>query len=183
MSVREWINNNSAAATAAAVVLLCVALGVIVWSNTGGPGGIPRDGYFYDLSSEELFVHRLNEYPPVIGPSNEQAGVRAYVYACGECPRSRDIVGLSWQELREQTDAFVGRFERWPERARAVLSGEIEPEDEYEQMELELTGPEVRTPDQDRWVPQNGAAEDMSGAHYGDGCPGGELPTYCLPGG
>ena len=181
MSVREWVNNNSAAATAAAVVLLCVALGVIVWNNASGQRGMVGDAYFYDLASDELFLHDLQNHPPVVGPSGERQGVRAYVFACGECPRARDIRGLSAEELEQQTDAFIAYFERWPERARAVLAGEVEPDDEYELMRVQHEGTEIRAVDGDRWVPmESGPGADIT-ARAAERCGPNVQRQFCMP--
>ncbi len=67
-----------------------------------GPGDVGRYHFFYDLNTGKLFVADALEIAPIEAPSGKPfalpdgteipAGVRAFVYACGECdPKTRKI--------------------------------------------------------------------------------------------
>ncbi|MEX0744702.1 MAG: hypothetical protein WD118_03795 [Phycisphaeraceae bacterium] len=151
MSIRDTLNNNSAVVTIAAVVILCVALAVIIWNSTGGPSFQPRDIYFVDLNTDEIFVAKSDQYPPIAAPSDtdgQTSGVGVRIYACGECPT--DLEGRSVRDLGGE-DVWVAYLERWSDEARAMMRNELTPEDTDRFYELPDAGHEVRALDDDRW--------------------------------
>jgi hypothetical protein len=94
-SLRGWINQNSAVVTIGAVLLLIVAL-VVMMRQCGTPHypGQIEQVWFYDLNTKQLFAGKRDEIPPIETPSGPYAlpdgtqipaGVRAYVFACGDC--------------------------------------------------------------------------------------------------
>lgn len=82
-----------------AVIAGCIVLvwGIRAWRAT--PTGIEHEQvWYYDLNTQELFAasHRLVppiEAPSGLTPDGELAGVRAYVFSCGDCgdPEQRYI--------------------------------------------------------------------------------------------
>lgn len=94
LEVRDILNRHASLVTAVAGVLLAVTFGLLIWRLLGG-GGSSEQGervpmaYFYDQNTRELFVLPANTTGPVDRPSGtfqgEPAGVRAHVYACGQC--------------------------------------------------------------------------------------------------
>ena len=88
--------------------LTTLAMGLVACGGQESPelAVLEQEGYFYDLNTGKLFTAPLQLAPPVIAPSGplesgellaSQAGVRAYVFACGACDElDRRYVG--WLE-------------------------------------------------------------------------------------
>lgn len=156
MSMRAWIEGNPAVAAAIAVVLLLGALALLVRQTTEqAPGG--TGAYFYNPDVDEFFAGPSGTVPPIETPTGGQEGVRAAIYACGECPAG--IAGMSLGDL-EQTDAFVGHFERYEDRAKQIIEQGAEhilgPEADFEEIEAamdwaEVEGLLVRTAAGEQW--------------------------------
>ncbi len=122
---RRWLNSNSSIVTVISTVLLIFALGLIVQeaaelhrrSRTTVP-----DAWFYDLGTGQLFRAKSNVLPPIESPSGplpngEAAGVRAKVFACGDCddPANRFIGWVEklspeakYTRIHEQAGAWDG---------------------------------------------------------------------------
>ncbi len=76
------------------VLVLAVAIAaVFITKLTGGSKlpGVSRHAYYYDLNTGELFIDDAALIPPIDAPSGvlkgterDKAGVRAYVFTCGE---------------------------------------------------------------------------------------------------
>jgi|GEM_PF-6490838 len=84
MSVRQWISSNPAVVAVIAIAITASAI-VFVFVRDGRAN--VRQTWFYDVGSSSLFAYTGAAIPPVTAPSG-QAGVRAHVYACGECSES-----------------------------------------------------------------------------------------------
>jgi len=104
LKVREWLNKNSAPVTIVSIFLLIMALGAIVWQMKPTQYEYePVDVWYYDLNTGELFPEKSNRIPPVetpsgpVGSQDMPAGVRAYVFSCGEC--TRDEMYIGWLEM------------------------------------------------------------------------------------
>lgn len=104
MKIRDWANQNSAVVTIGAVVLLLVALGAIVFQMRPRTYARVVSVYYYDLNTGKTFVGPSDKMPPIPAPSGPlegmggDAGVRAYVFACGDCSdESKRFVG--WLEI------------------------------------------------------------------------------------
>ena len=124
MSLRDSMNNNSALVTLAAVVLLVVALGWIILKSKGPSGASQfKSQYYYDLNTGTIFAADSSEMPPIETPSGPDktgnpAGVRARVFACGDCRRS--YVGMTEAQM-EEAGAFIAFIEKFtPEFKKAV---------------------------------------------------------------
>jgi hypothetical protein len=81
-----------------ASLVLLFSLIVIVMSLRGPR--IPTDAqvYFYDLNEGTFFVGSLMDVPPIPRrsgplPNGEPAGVRAHLFACGDCGPPENLVG------------------------------------------------------------------------------------------
>ena len=105
---RNWLMQNNAVATAGAVAILVLALGAIFWQLKGPsrPSG-DRKSWFYDLGTGKLLIRDIDEIPPIQTDGGNLA-VKAFVFACGECPRLSE--GMSREEV-EKAGAFIGYFE------------------------------------------------------------------------
>ena len=184
MSLRQTINNNPVAVTGVAVALLFVALGVMVLTTTASNSRGGDRVYYYDLRTDELFVDRADQFPPIQGPSGHRAGVQAYVFACGECPSRQELVGLSQQRIAENTNAFVGYFRRYSDRAQEILASQ-KPFDERDSddqayMARMRGGELVRASTDDQWIP---AESDRGRSLRGEvmTCDGDAIPRECRP--
>lgn len=93
MQLREFLNRYSPVVTAISAVLLVglfVYVVVEIWRGGGADRQQPTPmAYFYDQNTRELFAAPAATAVPAETPSGsfdgEPAGVRAHVYACGQC--------------------------------------------------------------------------------------------------
>jgi hypothetical protein len=119
--LRQWINKNSAAVTAITLVCIVGAL-LTITQQFKGPARFmpPMSGYFYDLETDQIFVAPLNEVPPINVPGELPGtpphGVRAYVFACGDCNNPANRF-LAWVETYtpEAKSRLLNSFDRPPE--------------------------------------------------------------------
>lgn len=135
MSLSTALNNNPIVATVLTVVLLVLALGILLLTQRD-PGPGPSDVYFWDLDTNEPFVGKSNEMPPVVAPSGGQ-GVRAHLFTCDAC----------------EPEQWFGYLERYSESALA----------HYEEHEFFPGGSDdllMRELEGDRWVPSHGRRAD-----------------------
>lgn len=86
MGFREIVQQNQ---PIVAVVAVIVIIGSVVWMANGGKNSsLPKQVYFYDVGSGELFAADRAAQPPIEAPSGAGNGVKAVVYSCGECSDS-----------------------------------------------------------------------------------------------
>jgi hypothetical protein len=115
-SPREWITNNPAVATVVAVLVLVGALLLLVWqSEKPNPGnelsGGARQVWFYDLGTGQKFPGATTNLPPFKTDSGPENGVRAWVFACGDC----------------KNEQFVAFLEKFTDEAKRVLTAPPSP--------------------------------------------------------
>jgi len=167
MTIREYVNNNSAVVTICAVVLLLLSLGFIIMRLGGGSKYRPRvvDVYYYDIGDGQLFTALSNEIPPIDAPSGKQ-GVRAYVFACGDCAN--------------ESERFIGWMEMYTPDAKRIMTSpptEAENMDAFEVMERgHLVSADGRN-----WVSANGEQGFQVMESMQSRC-GQTAPTPCYPG-
>jgi hypothetical protein len=111
--MRKWLEKHS-------VIVAVGAIGVLILAGVGyrflsGGGSVVvkplRPANFYDLGTNMLFT-ASDDVPPIEAPSGKKqangqpGGVRAYVFACGDCapPNAR----------------FTGFLESYSEKGRAI---------------------------------------------------------------
>lgn len=183
MKVRDWMNNNSALVTIAAVVLLVISLGVIIM-QTKGPGQIgPVELYFYDLNTGELFVAMSDQNPPITAPSGPYgdengppAGVRAHVYACGECG---DLEGKTVEEI-EATGAYISHLEMYTPEGKAALEAQkTDPNTPMMVDPMEYT--RIKSVEGDRWLLAYSEEANALAEQSIRECPDGEPVEVCRP--
>jgi hypothetical protein len=86
------------------IVVIVVALGVslVMLMRSGGSRSTTgNDGYFYDLTTGELFADTKSQVPPIDAPGGAGKGVRAVVLSCGSCGENDRRIGY----LEMLTDA------------------------------------------------------------------------------
>jgi len=133
--LRRWINKHSSIVTVISVAVLILALGWIVqevrfrWNRSA----VIPDAWFYDLNTGQLFRAKSNGLPPIAAPSGplpngKHAGVRAKVFACGDCsdPSNRFIGWL--EKLTPEvkyaiTDEHAGEWEGFTSMNMPYLDG------------------------------------------------------------
>ena len=178
MNLRETLNNNSALVTIGAVVLLVVALAAIVFQMDGSRGGQVVDLYYYDMNDGTIFVGPSNVVPPIDAPSgpynDQQGGVRAVIFACGECG---DLAGKTVAEIEAQ-GGKIAYLERYTPEAKAAIENP-----DANEMNYELTegGQLVAEPGSNSWYQvfsQQGQQVQERGNIQ---CPDGERPVFCRP--
>lgn len=104
-SPRKALKNNTALVS---VVLIAAIVGIVyLCYRQIAPAQQYGDTWFYDTNTKEVFRAR-DQIPPISHGGTAGAGVRAYVFSCGEC----------W----EKGNRFVGYLETFPAQAQAALA-------------------------------------------------------------
>lgn len=115
MGVRRWVNRHSSVVTVLSIVAMLVAFGWIVQESLSywrRASPVP-DVWYYDLNTGRLFRGPGNALPPIDAPSGplpngENAGVRAKVFACGDC--------------EDPTNRFIGWIEKLTAEAKHSMT-------------------------------------------------------------
>jgi hypothetical protein len=150
------MGKHSATAAVAAVLILVGAVLIITRARNPTPEPSPKL-YFYDLGPssadplDRTFVLEASEVPPVkppsgyVTPAGSPGGVRAYVFACGDC--------------NDSARRFIGFLETYTPAAKAALleQGKQVQADPKAAMSRPTPvinlGHLVGTPDGSRWAP------------------------------
>lgn len=176
MKIRDTMNNNSAVVTIVAVVILVLSLGFIIMnSNKKGPRRVV-ELYYYDMNTGELFVGPSDQYAPIDAPSGptadgQPAGVRAYVFSCGDCS--------------DKSSHYIGYLERYSpeakERIRRMNENpeSLSEEDHYYDYDQ---GRFVMVPDKTSWLEANSEAGIEAASQVTASCPEDSIPRSCYPG-
>ena len=156
---RDWVNKNSPMVTIGAVLVLIAALVYIIKSQNKstpvykGPSRL----YFYDLGStaadplDRLYTGKASDIPPIESPSHvlingNFAGVRAWVFACGDCKdKSKYNIGfleIYTQEARETIEKM----------SKPVPDGQLSKSYLDDPVKVEA-GHLIRSLDENQWVP------------------------------
>ncbi|MHC4175981.1 MAG: hypothetical protein ACYSWU_00645 [Planctomycetota bacterium] len=143
MSVRQWLNQNALVTVTLALVATAVAAFFVVRALTRPRGDSGRSwttmAYFYDQNTGQLFEVPADTVGPIetdSGPYRGMpAGVRAYVFACGQC---------SDESLR-----FVGHLEA---PVDAVPADAIAGQPASEGEDAEGEDMVIRRPADEKWV-------------------------------
>src|SRR5690606_37122510 len=94
--------------------------------QTKGPGAVQAiDLYFYDLSSGQLFTAASDQIPPIETPNGPHAGVRAHVFACGECPGN--LNGMNAEQVK-QAGAYIAYLEMYTPEGKNALTAAQAPQ-------------------------------------------------------
>lgn len=129
--VRPWIQRHPRAVIATTGVSLVIMLVVLGAEALSGPAAISAGKvWYFDLNTGELFAARDGQTPPIAAPSGPQpdgaaAGVRAYVFACGDCGnKSERFVGYLQVYSLESKQPYLRRVEDGQDKW--VLAGDAE---------------------------------------------------------
>jgi hypothetical protein len=86
-----------------AAVCFLAAVGITVMNSGGGRGTVVVAAWFYDLNTKTLFEGPREGIMPIDAPSGAlkdgpadlggKAGVKAWVYSCGECTEKDQFIG------------------------------------------------------------------------------------------
>lgn len=137
MGVREALNKNKGVAATVSAVVLCGAVALMIWENTGsGPTRITKAYYTVD-EGKTWFVDDANKMAPF-----DHDGQQAY-----RADLFKDSSGKK----------FVGFLERYTDKAKArVAQLRAKPVSEQNPSEIGAianAGLEVRRPGDTKWVP------------------------------
>jgi hypothetical protein len=145
---------------------------IVFFKRTRNHGGGGREGqaWFYDLKTRQLFPAPARSIPPIDAPSGSAAGVRAYVYACGESQVPGDRVIAFLEELTPDGKQEVEKYVKQAGSQAAIGSA------------MERVGDEVlvSSPEKEEWVPKN-SPEGLSIMKLGRQKAGCAHPKLCLP--
>ena len=175
--VRDWANQNSTIITVAAVLLLIASLGLIVVNIRPTPPAPSPKLYFYDLGStspnplDRLFVAEPSELPPIVPPSGKNqensapGGVRAYVFACGDCS--------------DRSSMFIGYLEAYtPERKAELLKIASLPQSAIPKTSTKADkGHLLKSPDGQGWLVYDSHEASAIRKSVESKCPQESLPT------
>lgn len=187
------MNEHSGLTSLLAIAILVVALGFLTMRLTGGGrrGGTQRSFYYYDLGSGKVFIESAQKFPPIEAPSGPlqigdkqmDAGVRAFVFTCGECPDTLD--GMTVDQI-EQTGAKFGYVERYTDDMKKQMEnpdGNMPPMpgmmmDNYGRLVATLPKKSGSYPKFYENMSAQGADITMKAMTK---CPGGSYPKPCMP--
>jgi hypothetical protein len=162
MDIRDWMNNNSAVVTIAAVLLLIAAL-FLLMKNCQGPGPTQNitSNYYYDMNTKQTFVGKADLIAPISTPSGTYkpapdapemgAGVKAYVFACGDCSDpKKHFIGY----LEMYTPEAKKKMEQFMEQAAQREGGaQMSPESYLMYEEGQVQGRMIMRVGDTEWVP------------------------------
>ncbi len=161
----DFLNKNPAVTISVAAVLIVVALVIMFNRFTSDPVYKPPPPrkvplvWFYDRNTKQLFTMPVHESGPVerdSGPFNgEPAGVRAHVFACGDCGTA---------------ERFVGYLEKPSPREADTANEEI--------LETDLT-PLIAHPDDGVWYNADSQQGVAIMASIDRRCGEGQKANYC----
>jgi hypothetical protein len=163
--VREKLREQQGLVTAILGVVIFAALGLFVmqlWRFLNPPPP-PEDivmGYFFDQNTKETFVVPANTPAPMDRPSGpfngEPAGVKAHVFACGQCS--------------DETKRFVGYIEK-------PLPPEDRPPPDDPRSEVFL----MKRPNDAKWVVSDSREAAAIVEEVFNRCAAGERANFCRP--
>ncbi|MCX5659803.1 MAG: hypothetical protein NTW19_08790 [Planctomycetota bacterium] len=169
---------NRAYLKVGASVLLLAAAGTLVYFELREPPAPPvsRLAWFYDLNTDNLFAANA-ESPPIDAPSGPQrdgkpAGVRAYVFACGDCAAEKERQ-VAWLETFTVKPTGPG----WEPDGRRRPAAPPPPESMA--TPSETGGSLVKKPEGIRWI--RSATEQGKAIQVVADCPDGKPPRPCKP--
>ncbi len=162
--IREVLNENQAISITIVGVLMVAAFSFVAMRMLGlfSSGGGEKEpmAYFYDQNTKKLFTQPATVQGPVetdSGPyQNEPAGVRAHVYACGQCA--------------DESARFIGWLSK-------PLPPDQRPPANDPSSEVTL----IRRETDDGWVRSDSAEGAKIVTEATSGCNGDTRLNYCRP--
>ena len=170
--------NRTVLIAAACVIVLLASLGAIVWQWRGGRNPpIPRREWFFDVNTHQLYVVPRGQISPADAPSgplpdHTPAGVRAYVYGCGDCAEAHRFIAyleMSSPELQAKMKAPIDDGSAEPRRP---AYGEATPG----------RGTLVSRADEIQWFEMTSPeGQQILAQSLNNRCPAGVIPSICFP--
>ena len=125
------------------------------------------DVFFMDTADGSLFIDKSDQLPPITAPSGMQ-GVRAFVFACGDCG--------------DEANRFVGWLETYtPEAKKAIETPAVGPEGGMDNYEVIENGHLVASPKSKQWMMANSEQGFKIMDSVLSQCPD-QAPKPCFPG-
>ena len=190
--IRWWINDHAVTVTVLSVILLVICFGAML-QQYRPPTHLPQitSEWFFDQVTGTIFEAHSNAIPPIATTEYPdqlelvEAGVRAYIFACGECPT--DLQGMTIEQV-EQSGAFVGWLEQYTDaakeemsRAHSLRADKHVPPVAFEFLMLWEKGHQICRTDDEQWV--LAMSEDGVKIMHDlrNRCAGGNYPKRCYP--
>lgn len=151
------IARNPAVGVVAVVVIAVVWVWILKPADRAGGEGV----YFFDLGSRQLYVGSHTMIPPMAAPSGA-SGVRARVFACGQCT---------------DENRFIGFLERYTDEAHAALTDGSAPM----KPQLIAEGQQVTTEAAETWVVRISPQGEALIQSVQSRCPDPTSLTVCEP--
>jgi len=130
--------------------------------------------WFFDLNTNQLFVDDVRAIPPITAPSGPRAGVRAYVFTCGDC--------------NDAKQRFIGYLETYtPDAARQLADARRSLESDPQSVDYLMVardaraGRLIRRPNDADWTPAHSEAGVAIITSLARRCPQGTRIRPCLP--
>ncbi len=172
MKISEKINENSGLVSAAAILILLAALVAVAYS-TGLIGSAPEEGhrqvYYMNVATNQTFAASTEEIPPITTPEgHEEAGVRAYLFTCGEC----------------KPGEWFGYLEKFSdEYKRSLADGSLEKMPPPRRADMRMESQLIRPLESERtdWVGSLSSEANQIKLKVAKTCGEGTKPTECLP--
>jgi hypothetical protein len=159
VNIRQWLNNHQAISTTLVLVVLITSL-IFLGSFFTADSTPDYSVYYFDLNKRVVFEGRTGR-APVEAPSGptddgEPAGVKAFIYACGQCKGS--YAGMAPNDIRNSAD---GALLAYVQKAHEGF-------------------PMFSSPEEIQWVHFNSSKGDALAARRPD-CSNGQQARRCHP--
>ncbi len=175
MFFRKWLNRHSVFTISVAAVVI---IGSLLWIvNESCPGWFSsRSGprvWYYDLNTTQLFIASGKLIPPINAPSGPlpdgaHAGVRARIFALGDCS--------------DESKQFIGWLEMHTPEAKAEMIRRRSSQGTDDETSVSfMEGLLVRAVDSDQWFQANSDQAKALFLGPRQKCPPGVILRSCLP--
>jgi hypothetical protein len=180
---RAWVNRYSWVVRMASAIVLIICLYFLSppppflhWLYPQRP---PSQTYYYDLTNGQLFADDQYAFPPIPAPSGKKtpdgrdAGVRAYVFSCGDC--------------NDEKTRFIGYLETLtPEAKETIISmnyanGKSSTMPTTQPVDPMMYGREIMDPQKPGWLTMDSPAAGQLIQESLSKCGPGKYPMECFP--
>lgn len=180
---RKWLEENSMVTMIAVILVIGGCLFYIYRSTTDSRGAALGSAYYLDRNTGKLYVDDRNALPPLETSSGdyqgEPAGVRAYVFACGDYESS--YAGMTIEEVQQSGAHVTALMKYTPAAIQAMLAyQEDDSNPDYAAMDQRL----LCAPGSEEWVtPAQSRGLERATTAPRLNCGDGEEVLMAFPGG
>lgn len=163
------IRNRQVLMVTASLVLLLASAVLLARHLSAGRGSAGESAFFYDLSTGELYAAPRDTMAPFVDPNSGRQGVRAHLYACGDCTPERRRVAYLSRLADEAKRVFDDPNAASHDKFTAMDRGRL------------VAAVPARVGDPIEWVPIRSSQGLTITARFGADCPNDVTVRECAP--